>query len=58
MEGENAADVRLVDVVTKTLLKLKVNKQSKKSSTKVDIDKSRTELFENNKKEKAGKHTI
>lgn len=58
MEGENAVDVRLVDIVTKTLLKLKAGKQTKKNASKADIDKSRAELFENNKKEKAGKHTI
>ena len=58
MEGENVADVRLVDIVTKTLLKLQSTKQKAKVSLKADIDKSRTELLENNQKEKVSKHTI
>ncbi|MCR5324283.1 MAG: ATP-binding protein [Lachnospiraceae bacterium] len=58
MEGENAADVRLVDIVTKTLLKLQSSKQTVKALSKADIEKSRTELLENNQKEKGSKHTI
>ena len=58
MEGENAVEVRLVDIVTKTLLKLQDAKQTVKVLPKADIDKSRAELLENNQKEKNSKHTI
>lgn len=58
MEGENAVEVRLVDIVTKTLLKLQDAKQTVKVLPKADIDKSRAELLENNQKEKVSKHTI
>ena len=58
MEGENAVEVRLVDIVTKTLLKLQTAKQKAKALPKADIEKSRAELLENNQKEKVSKHTI
>ena len=58
MEGENVVEVRLVDMVTKTLLKLQAAKQTVKALSKTDIEKSRAELLENNRKEKVSKHTI
>lgn len=58
MEGENVVEVRLVDIVTKTLLKLQATKQMVKALPKADIEKSRAELLENNRKEKVSKHTI
>ncbi|WP_419078397.1 AAA family ATPase [Ruminococcus sp.] len=58
MEGENVVEVRLVDIVTKTLLKLQATKQRVKALPKADIEKSRAELLENNRKEKVSKHTI
>ena len=51
-------EVRLVDIVTKTLLKLQTAKQKAKALPKADIEKSRAELLENNQKEKVSKHTI
>ncbi len=58
MEGENVVDIRLVDIVTKTLLKLQTSTNKVKTITKKDIEQAKAEILENNRQEKQSKHTI